>query len=442
MDPLFFLELAIVGVIIVIQLRVFSKNRSAIYSLSDVYPEPTSLQVEKEQQDAEEDENFFTLTPETELIQNNEQYHSIFQEILYTTNAYLSKNQGAADFETISEIAERRIESLEDSIESNIALPLYIGLLCTFLGVIIGLVKIAIVGVSDAAIQSFIGGVLIGMLGSAAGLSLTVRSNYLFREGRKVRDRKQYDYFTFIRTYILPAKKKQLQEPISTLRDNLAAFIEGFVQNQQYMNDSLQESLRLFRELKDVFKQIRSIEHGLESVGNSLRENDHLIDKQVAFIESYASRTEQISQQMGSKVSEIDRRLESTIQENLQVLDSSTKAAYVKMDQYLATLDNTDTAAFSQALQQDLHNLRGNIDQIQHRSLEIQSKLLSTLQHKEQEDTEVRAQLLAIHDKLDAQAASGFMDSFEFKLFVYTGSAAFILSIVGGAMYVLNTVFA
>ncbi len=156
MDPLFFLELAIVGVIIVIQLRVFSKNRSAIYSLSDVYPEPTSLQVEKEQQDAEEDENFFTLTPETELIQSNEQYHSISQEILYTTNAYLSKNQGAADFETISEIAERRIESLEDSIESNIALPLYIGLLCTFLGVIIGLVKIAIVGVSDAAIQSFI----------------------------------------------------------------------------------------------------------------------------------------------------------------------------------------------------------------------------------------------------------------------------------------------
>ena len=48
MDPLFFNELAIVGIIIVLQVRVFSKNRSAIFSLSNVYPEPNTLQVEKE----------------------------------------------------------------------------------------------------------------------------------------------------------------------------------------------------------------------------------------------------------------------------------------------------------------------------------------------------------------------------------------------------------
>ena len=123
-------------------------------------------------------------------------------------NDYLIRNKGAADFDILKELAERKSASQQSAIDSNIALPLYIGLLCTFTGVIIGLIRIATDGVSDDAIQAFIGGVLIGMIGSAVGLALTTRSNFVFKNAKKTRDGKQYDYFSFLRSNILPTLQK------------------------------------------------------------------------------------------------------------------------------------------------------------------------------------------------------------------------------------------
>ncbi len=433
MDPIFLAELVIVGVIIAIQFIVFFRNNQAIGQLENLYPKATGLTTQS--QPAESGGG------QIDLILENPAFSGTFREIVRTTNAYLTKNRGAADFDILKEIAERRSHSQERAIDANITLPLYIGLLCTFIGVIIGLVKIAVVGVSDAAIQSFIGGVLIGMVGSAMGLTLTVRSNHRFRGARQARDNEQYNYFTFLRTHILPALRRDPSQPVAALRENLAAFNEGFAQYQEHVNSSLGETLRLFSELKSVFNQIRGIEQGLSGIGHFLQANDGLIDRQVAYLDSYAQKAEAFTHKLGDHFQRTDRQVATLVDENIRALDQSTKAAYVKMDQYLSGLDGGDSKAFVEALTRDLDKIRGNVATLQEKSLEVNARLLEQLSRDTESRDDLAAQVRVLTAKLEQTLAhpGGFMNSMAFQFFVYAGTAAFVLGIIGGAIFLASS---
>ena len=227
MDLIFLLELLIVGLAIAAQFFIFFSNNRAIKQFAQTYPEKPWLTT-KAVPISSADQDLLTSEPETmELIEEQARFHPFFKEIVHTTNSYLEKNKGEANFDILKEMSEIKLDSQEDAIEGNVNLPLYVGLLCTFTGVIIGLVKIAFEGVSDASIGSFIGGVLIGMIGSAMGLLLTVRSNYVFKNARKIRDKREYDYFTFLRTYILPALPKTQNQTLSSLRESFLPSIKA-----------------------------------------------------------------------------------------------------------------------------------------------------------------------------------------------------------------------
>lgn len=435
MDPIFLAELVIVAVIIAVQFIVFFRNNQSINSLADLYPGPSQLKTKPIAAESG------SQTGSIDLIAENPRFSSTFQEIVRTTNAYLTKNRGAADFDILKEIAERRSHSQERAIEGNITLPLYIGLLCTFTGVIIGLVKIATEGVSDPAIQSFIGGVLIGMVGSAMGLSLTVRSNYSFKNSKQERDNEEYNYFTFLRTNILPALRRDPSQPVSALRENLAAFNEGFAQYQEQVNGSLNESLQLFSDLKGVFTQIRGLEQGLTGIGHFLQANDGMIDKQIAYLDSYSQKAEAFTQKLGSHFQQTDRQVSALVDENIRALDSSTKAAFVKMDQYLSTLDGGDSKAFVEAINRDLDKIRGNVATLQEKSIEVNARLLEQLNRDTESRDELAEQVRIMNAKLEQSLAhpGGFMNSMAFQFFVYAGAAAFVLSIIGGAVFLANS---
>ena len=352
MDPFFLIEIGVVAVIIALQVIVFLRNGASISKLGDTYPQGNLLKVKPVMTTPTEDGKPIADGTSVPTIDEAGPFTRVFREIINTTNTYLLRNKGAADFDIIKEVAESKVSSQENAIESNIPLPLYIGLLATFTGVIIGLIRIAFDGVSDDAIQAFIGGVLIGMIGSATGLALTVRSNIAFKEGKKLRDEKQYDYFTFLRANILPVKSKDPEQPVSALRDNLNAFNDGFARYQKNMNESLQETLRLFSELKDVFKQIRSIEQGLSGMGHFIQANDSLIEKQISYLDDYAHRAEAFTKKLNTHMTQVDRQVGTMVDENIRALENSTQAAYVKMDKYLASLEGTESKAFAEAPEQ------------------------------------------------------------------------------------------
>ena len=102
------------------------------------------------------------------------------------------------------------------------------------------------------------------------------------------------------------------------------------------MNHSLEETLKLFRDLKGVFNQIRTIEQGLNGMGNFLQVNDGLLEKQISYIESYAQKAEDISANLGRHFTQVDQKLNQIVDDNLRAIDQSAQSAYMKMDQYLA----------------------------------------------------------------------------------------------------------
>lgn len=429
-DPIFWLEIAIVGLIIVSQFVIFSRNMRSIRSLSEIFPALNWLAV-KAQPTADESGHDLTDVPQ---VNDDARFSREFREIVHMTNAYLTRNKGASQGERLQEIAERKTNSLEEAIETNLPLPLYFGLLATFTGVIIGLIKIAIDGVTDAAIQSFIGGVIVGMIGSAIGLALTVRSNQAFKVAKEKRDEGLEDYFQFLRTQVTRPESMPAGSNIGTLRDSLSAFHEGFTQYQGQMNNSLGETLRLFSELKEVFKQIRSVEQELTGIGDTMRNNDDLLRKQAAYLESYSQRAETFTRTLQAHFEKVDTQVGALVDENINSLSKSTEAAYMKMDQYLATLEGSDRLAFSRKVNDDLQQIRQDVQTLQEKSLAINSQLVDRIQREEH----ARVQLTQTMDSINARLQDGgrsWASHPAVQFFIYSGIVAFMMGIAGGGYY-------
>ncbi len=164
-----------------------------------------------------------------------------FQKIINSTNEYLRVNKGAAaDFNILKDVAERYAEAQDNEVQSTIATPLYIGLLGTFAGVIIGLSSLVWTGlqgtsdpdasfITDHNIPSFLFGVLIAMAGSMCGLLLTLLGNNALKDARSTRDRLKNAYYTFLQTHLLPKLNSDMAASLGNLKSVLDSFNKDFL---------------------------------------------------------------------------------------------------------------------------------------------------------------------------------------------------------------------
>jgi biopolymer transport protein ExbB/TolQ len=167
------------------------------------------------------------------IILENDKHNIEFIKIVDSINAYLIQNKGAADFAIIKNIVDRNLESKEEEISSNISLPLYIGLMGTFLGILFGLVKIAFFGgVTTENIESFIGGVFIAMIASLIGLLLTVLNNSgNYKKAKKNTDRKKNAFFDFLQIHLLPHLGNSIYDIFDRFKNNISDFNIVFSKN-------------------------------------------------------------------------------------------------------------------------------------------------------------------------------------------------------------------
>src|SRR5690606_28850043 len=77
---------------------------------------------------------------EVNIIESDAKKNCVFEKILFSVNNYLIRNRGAAsDFNLIKDIVERNTDAVEEDINSSIGIPLYLGLMGTMMGIVIGL---------------------------------------------------------------------------------------------------------------------------------------------------------------------------------------------------------------------------------------------------------------------------------------------------------------
>jgi biopolymer transport protein ExbB/TolQ len=176
-------------------------------------------------------------------------YNRTFRFIVQATNAYLGKNKGSADFNIIRSIADRSADSQENRISSSLSIPLYLGLMGTFIGVILGLASIAITGLSldntDIAISELIRGVVMAMIVSLVGLALTTYLNVkVFKNAVAIRDVCRNNYFNFLQAELLPNLDNNLYSALDQFRANIANFNLGFSANLKIFDTSFNENIK------------------------------------------------------------------------------------------------------------------------------------------------------------------------------------------------------
>ncbi|GAB3637497.1 hypothetical protein GCM10027422_30870 [Hymenobacter arcticus] len=210
--------LAIIG----FQARAFWQGRLASAQLAALFPASSTLRLTRHQ-DAATGQSVDVLlatgaTPDFALIERD-------------TNAYILKNKGTADFDILQSIAERRAVALDAEVQSGTSAPLYIGLMGTFLGAILGLAGLLAGSgkFDEVGIQGFLRGVTVAMIGSLCGLGLTLWGNALYKKAHRQADERRNDYYTFLQVELLPILHSDMAGSLGNLKAVLDAFNQEFL---------------------------------------------------------------------------------------------------------------------------------------------------------------------------------------------------------------------
>lgn len=416
MDLIILVEVFIIIIIAGFQFNYYSSNLRKIYTLESLYPEK-HLEIVS----VPDKEGY------VELINLHKTFSEGFRTIASATNLYLHKNKGAAaDFNILRDISERESEAMENEIDATLALPLYIGLMGTFLGVIIGLVRIAFLeGINDVSIRTFLGGVLVGMAASALGLFLTTVSNLRFRKAKLIRDRMKNNYYTFLQAELLPTLTSDMAASLGTLKDNLSAFNAEFATNlstfkgsvasitenlslqKEFLEtldrvgyntmaaanievferiekslpvfnsfiDSIKEANLLTQQAKDSFEAIRQImndlsgfREGINGLGQYLKENDNLIDKQVKYLNAYIDSAAYATDSMGKHFDKADDALTKFVNRRIEVLMQDSQRASIELEEYFDKLKkenvHIELAKHIDSLKEEIKAIVGEVNSI------------------------------------------------------------------------------
>lgn len=171
-----------------------------------------------------------------------------FKEVISATNSYLLKNKGSADFNIIKSIADRSVDAQENKVSASVSIPLYLGLMGTFLGVILGLMNIVINGFNlndtDLIIRELLGGVMVAMTVSLFGLALTTLLNAIFfRNAMAQRDINRNHYFNFLQAELLPNLDNNLYSALDQFKENIADFNFKFSKNLDIFDNSFNKNI-------------------------------------------------------------------------------------------------------------------------------------------------------------------------------------------------------
>lgn len=214
--------------------------------------------------------DLFEYVERTELIiiESEAKGNPVFSDILFSLNNYLIHNRNTAyDFSLIKDIVERNTDTVENDIELSISIPLYLGLMGTMIGIIIGLFNMP--GLSAMAdmntnglllnegISSLIGGVKIAMIGSFSGLLFTIcNSGWRFKGSRSLVEARKNSFYTFIQTDLLPIMKQDLAATVESLQRNLLKFNTGFTTNLTQLSGVFDASIRSIKAQKELIDAI------------------------------------------------------------------------------------------------------------------------------------------------------------------------------------------
>ena len=211
------------------------------------------------------------------IYQNRVEIHSshdnfIFTEIITSINSYLSVNKsGVSDFHLMKDIVERNCDTQEEEINTQIPIPLYLGLVGTMIGILIGIGYLWISGgLSDLlnagnnssgaeGVETLLGGVALAMVSSILGILLTTFGSMEAKNTKYKVEKNKHIFLSWIQAKLMPNLSNDTAQTLEKMSQNLVTFNNTFSENTGELGKALSqvnESYQLQAELLDTIKQI------------------------------------------------------------------------------------------------------------------------------------------------------------------------------------------
>ena len=415
---------------------IFPKSVSA-YSLREL-----SLREEPEQAlISEEDDLPLSLDEETEVEEDItvsqvhiEDASPTLLEVEHSLNMYLQKNRGAAsDFHIMKDVVERYCDADEEEITTQQPIPLYLGLMGTMVGIIVGIVYIAATkgfSVDDItqSVTELMTCVAIAMSASFMGVYCTTRISWKSKDAFSRVESDKNKFYSWLQTELLPTLSGNTVNALYLLQQNLTQFNSTFQTNISGLSRALgqvretsaeqvelinllqdidirrvaQANVTVLRELRDCTGELTRFNQYMHSVSDYLTAvnalnsniNEHLnrtaaIERMGAFFEREIDQVRTREQYINEVVANVDNTLRDTFnalsegtRNGVTELRNNSTAEFDRVTEALTAQQqtfkealNTQRDEFAQALRSEqesfMEYLRGQKDSLSAKSEEI-----------------------------------------------------------------------
>jgi hypothetical protein len=288
---------------------------------------------------------------EISIIETSARKNAVLSKILFSINNYLIRNKGSAsDFNLVKDIVERNTDAVEEDINLTVAIPLYLGLMGTMIGIVIGLFNIPNLdagldaegkdSVLNLGITLLIGGVKIAMIASFTGLFLTIlNSGWIFKGSRSLIESRKNDFYTFIQIELLPIINQGLASTFESLQRNLSKFNNEFTINLRQLSgifDSNTKGVKAQKELLDAIDKAKVSEmtrynikvlQQLEGTVEQFEKFNHYLININSFVDNSKNLTDKATELLSrtDNFKVIAENIESRLGQSQQLLDFLSK---------------------------------------------------------------------------------------------------------------------
>lgn len=280
-EPAIIFEIAIVAVIIFLQIRSYTANKKRMSDYMDVFGDSDSWDVERD--------DLGRVASITGGSSN-----SYFREIKHTINKYIAgSSNSVTDYQILKEAVDRHCDSIEEQIESQTPVPLYLGLAGTMIGVIIGLMMLIFSGaitdlagsaeeqatevVSNVAntvsssgdaefkkatdgITSLLLGVAVAMVASFVGITLTTRAAHSQRQQKEDAEHRKNEFMSWMQSVLLPELPNDISGAMAQLVDDLEHFNQKFEENTSSLSKTFDNVNESYKTQADIVKAVQQMD--------------------------------------------------------------------------------------------------------------------------------------------------------------------------------------
>ena len=404
-EPIFLIEVAIVILIVILQVCSYRANKKRMDDYMDVFSNSDSWSVE---------------TDEIGRVASigGGSTNSFFQAIKHTINKYIAgTSDTVADYQILKEAVDRHCDSIEDQIESQNPVPLYLGLAGTMLGVILGLGSLIysgaitdLAGVQDpqqvtTTVQEQVGsreaefkkatdgigslllGVAVAMFASLVGISLTTAAAWNYKKRKEDAERRKNEFMSWMQSVLLPELPNDMSGAMAQLVFDLEEFNTTFKENTSEMSKAFKDNIS---ELSKTFKNVNESYKTQADIIKAVKEMD---------VQRMATANVQVLQQLERSTEKIER-----FNEYLNAIQGYTTTIQKFNEQFQQ--EETQLGL----LKKIYEFFKQELQEIEQRKLAINDAVSSVDQHLRNSFTSLESshdeQLKSFKEKLEVQATA------------------------------------